>query len=160
VQSVSKSLGPDLRLAALRGDDVTVGRVEGRLRAGPGWVSHLLQSLVADLWCDAPTERRVERAAAAYEERRGSLVDALAAHGIAGHARSGLNVWVPVPNEEVAVTGLLAAGWAVSAGERFRVRTGPAIRVSVATLAPAEASGLADDLAAVLAPGRAASTSV
>lgn len=160
VRSVSKSLGPDLRLAALTGDVVTTDRVEGRFRAGPGWVSHLLQSLVTDLWADARTTARVARAERTYAERRAALIDALAQHGLAAHGRSGLNVWVPVPAEEPVVTGLQLRGWSVSAGERFRIAAAPAVRVSVATLAPHEARALAADLAEVLRPPAGAATMV
>lgn len=160
VRSVSKSLGPDLRLAALTGDAVTVDRVEGRLRAGPGWVSHLLQSLVTDLWSDPRTTGRVARASATYADRRSSLIDALADHGIDAHGRSGLNVWVPVPAEEPVVAGLQVLGWSVSAGQRFRIATPPAVRVSIATLVPTDAARFAADLAAVLRPAAGAATMV
>src|SRR5688572_30913598 len=50
------------------------------------------------------------------------------------------NVWIPVESEEVAGRGMLAAGWAVAAGSRFRLRSGPAIRVTVAELRPADRS--------------------
>ena len=160
VRSVSKSLGPDLRVAAVSGDVVTVDRVEGRLRAGPGWVSHLLQSLVVDLWSDARTTERVARAATTYAERRAALLDALAAHGLEGFGRSGLNVWVPVPAEEPVVAGLQQRGWSVSAGQRFRLASPAAIRVSIATLVPADAVRLAADLAEVLRPDAGAATMV
>jgi DNA-binding transcriptional MocR family regulator len=130
------------------------------LRAGPGWVSHLLQSLAVDLWTDAPTAARVAKAEAAYTERRGALIDALADLGIDARGRSGLNVWVPVPSEEPVLAGLLARGWAVSGGQRFRIASPPAIRVSIATLAPPEAVRFADDLASVLRPTAGASTMV
>ena len=160
VRSVSKSLGPDLRLAALTGDVVTTDRVEGRLRAGPGWVSHLLQSLVTDLWADARTCERVARAERAYTERRTALIDALAEHDIAAFGRSGLNVWVPVPAEEPVVTGLQLLGWSVSAGQRFRIVADPAVRVSIATLLPPDAVTLAGHLERVLRPSAGAATMV
>jgi DNA-binding transcriptional MocR family regulator len=153
VRSVSKALGPDLRLAVLRGDQDTVGRVEGRQLLGPGWVSHLLQATVAALWADPVTGRLLERAAGAYAERRSALVAALARHGIAGYGDSGLNVWVPVLEEVRPAAALLGAGWAVAAGEPYRLRSAPALRVTVAALRDREeADQLAAALAGALAP--------
>jgi DNA-binding transcriptional MocR family regulator len=157
IRSTSKTHGPDLRLAAIAGDLETVARVAGRQRMGFRWVSHLLQRVVVELESDAGSRRRVQRAALLYAERRETLVAALAARGIVAHGRSGLNVWVPVPEEVPVVQSLLAAGFAVSAGERFRLRTGPAIRVTIATLAPALVPALADAIAASLgSQGRSA----
>jgi len=154
VRSVSKSLGPDLRLAILTGDATTVARVEGRQSVGTGWVSHLLQDLVTALWGDAATDRQLQRAADAYAGRREALVRALAAHGLAAHGRSGLNVWVPVIEEAAIVSGLAGAGWAVRAGERYRLRSGPAVRITVAALAPRESDRLAAALARSVRPER------
>ncbi len=150
VRSTSKTHGPDLRLAAIVGDRETIARVAGRQRIGFRWVSHLLQRVVVELESDAANRRRVQRAAASYTGRREALIAALAARDIVAHGRSGLNVWVPVPEEVPVVQALLAAGFAVSAGERFRLRTGPAIRVTIAALAPALVPALADAIAASL----------
>src|SRR5439155_24592959 len=83
VRSVSKSLGPDLRVAVMAADATTISRVEGRHRVGPGWVSHVLQHVVADLWADRATQRLLVRAARTYERRRRAMVDALGRRGIA-----------------------------------------------------------------------------
>ncbi len=147
IRSASKSLGPDLRLAVLAGDAVTVSRVEGRQALGTGWVSFLLQETVAELWQDAAVGRLLERAATAYAERRGYLLDALARRGIPATGRSGLAVWVPVADEPGTTTALLRRGWAVAPGERFRIASPPAIRIGTGTLTSDEASRLAADIA-------------
>jgi len=49
---------------------------------------------------------------------------------------------------------LLARGWAVNAGERYRIASGPAIRVTIAALTPDDAKRFASDLAAVISPTR------
>lgn len=152
VRSLSKAYGPDLRVAVLAGDPLTVGRVRGRLRLGPGWVSHTLQHAAAWLWADPASGRVVHRAAERYAQRRGHLLAALAEHGITGHGRSGLNVWVPVPDETAAVTALLAAGWAVAPGSRFRLASGPGIRLTVAELPAAAVGRLAAAVAGALRP--------
>jgi DNA-binding transcriptional MocR family regulator len=143
VRSVSKSLGPDLRLAILAGDPTTVARVEGRQSVGTGWVSHLLQGIVAALWSDRSTDALLHRAADTYTTRRNALVRALAARGIVAHGRSGLNVWIPVSEEAAAITALAEAGWAVRAGERYRLKSPPAVRVTTASLKASDAERLA-----------------
>jgi DNA-binding transcriptional MocR family regulator len=155
IRSFSKTLGPDLRLALMAGDPVTISRVEGRQQLGAGWVSHVLQALVVTLWRDPGVQRLIARAAAAYAGRREALVAALAAHGVPAHGRSGFNVWVPVADEQAALRRLLDAGWAGAAGERFRLRTGPALRLSIGRLRAEEAPAVAAALAApALRPGR------
>jgi DNA-binding transcriptional MocR family regulator len=150
VRSVSKSLGPDLRLAVLAGDPVTVARVEGRLALGAGWVSHLLQETVAALWQDPDTGALLERASATYASRRERLIGELAHAGIAAGGRSGMAVWVPVADEISAASGLLESGWAVAPGQRFRTSSPPGIRIGIATLTGPEAARLATDLAGCL----------
>ena len=146
VRSVSKWLGPDLRLAVVAGDEATLARVEGRQSLGPGWVSGLVQQLAVALWDDPA----VARAAQAYGERR----EALAALLDAAPAPSGINLWVPVPDEDAAVRALLAAGYAVAAGAPYRLAAGPAIRITTSTVTLAEAPRLAAAVQAAIAPPR------
>jgi DNA-binding transcriptional MocR family regulator len=157
VRSVSKGLGPDLRLGVLSGDPETAARVEGRQMLGLRWVSHLLQRLVVELWRDPAVVEALERAETIYTERRRALREALAARGVASHGATGLNVWVPVPAEAPVLQGLLAAGFAVAPGERYRLQSAPAVRVTTAALPPDEAPALAGALAACLGPGASAS---
>ncbi|MEE6138681.1 aminotransferase class I/II-fold pyridoxal phosphate-dependent enzyme [Mycobacterium sp. 050128] len=147
VRSASKAYGPDLRVAVLAGDQRTVERVHGRLRLGPGWVSHLLQDLAVGLWSDDAAERLIHQAEQRYTDNRTRLCAALADRGIAAHGRSGLNVWIPVPDETVAITRLINSGWATAPGSRFRIATQAGIRVTIADLAEAEIDPLAESIA-------------
>ena len=151
VRSVSKSLGPDLRLAVLAGDETTVARVEGRQALGAGWVSHVLQAAVASLWTSTATDRRLRDAAQSYMRRRRALVDALARHGLAAHGRSGFNVWIPVREEAATIAGMAAAGWAVRAGEPYRIQSPPAVRITISSLTLDEVPRVAAALAATQA---------
>jgi len=150
VRSVTKWLGPDLRLALLAGDELTVARVSGRQALGTRWVSRILQRAALAVWSDPSSGRRLARAADAYAGRRAALIKALAEHGIAAHGRSGFNVWVPVGDEAAVVDALAERGWAVAAGSRFRLRAAPGVRVTASALSPAEARRFAADMAAAL----------
>ena len=144
VRSASKAYGPDLRLAVLAGDHRTVERVHGRLRLGPGWVSHLLQDLAMDLWSDDAAKRLVGAAKQRYADSRNGLRTALSERGVTARGRSGLNVWVPVPDETAAITRLLSTGWAAAPGSRFRISSPPGMRITIADLAAHEIDPLAD----------------
>ena len=150
IKSTSKFLGPDLRVAVVAGDETTIARVERRQALGARWVSHLLQRLTLTLWSDPSSGRRFARAADVYTQRRQALIDALAAHAIPSFGRSGLNVWIPVREESAAVQALAARGWSVAAGERFRLRSAPGIRVTVSTMLPEDAGRFAADLSLTL----------
>ncbi|MEU6377388.1 aminotransferase class I/II-fold pyridoxal phosphate-dependent enzyme [Streptomyces sp. NPDC046909] len=151
VRSAAKAYGPDLRLAVFTGDTVTVDRVRGRQRLGPGWVSRIGQRALAGLWAQGAVDTKA--VAGAYAGRRDALIAALAERGVAAHGRSGLNVWIPVPDETGAVARLLHAGWAVAPGARFRMSAAPGIRVTVSTLDDEETVPLAEAIAAAV--GRA-----
>jgi DNA-binding transcriptional MocR family regulator len=153
LRSAAKPYGPDLRLALLAGDEATVARVEGRMRVGTGWVSTILQRLVLALWSDASVAHRVARARESYTERRAALVDALAARDLPAVGRTGINVWVPVPDETAAVARLRDAGYAVAPGALFRIASPAGLRVTVTPLDLRDIPRLADALvAAVRAP--------
>ncbi|WP_055699866.1 aminotransferase class I/II-fold pyridoxal phosphate-dependent enzyme [Streptomyces silaceus] len=154
IRSTAKAYGPDLRLAVLTGDPVTVDRLLGRQRLGPGWVSRIVQGAVVRLWADGAVDARV--VAASYGRRRDALIAALAERGVPAQGRSGMNVWVPVPDETGVVARLLHAGWAVAPGARFRLESPPGVRITVAALSDEDIVPVADAVAAALepAPGR------
>ncbi len=151
-RSLAKSLGPDLRLAVLAGDPQTISRVRGRQAVGPGWVSHLLQRTAATLWADPKTAPNLKKATTTYSKRRKAFISALADHGIEAGAPSGLNVWIPVPDETSVVQALREDGWALAPGAPFRLRSEPAIRVTISSLKPDEALALAAAIATSLSP--------
>jgi DNA-binding transcriptional MocR family regulator len=150
LRSVSKSLGPDLRLAVMAGDEATITRVAGRQALGTGWVSYQLQEMVAELWSDASVGRTLAVAAQVYANRGAALRSALAAHGITASGRSGFTCWVPVADEDGVASSLAAAGWAVAPGQRFRIASPPGVRISFARLEEADAASFAAEFARAL----------
>jgi DNA-binding transcriptional MocR family regulator len=153
VRSVSKFLGPDLRLAFIAADPATASALETRGSSGATWVSHLLQDLTRALLDDPATRPLLAEARQAYAERATTLAATLIERGIGTNPRpDGLNVWVEFDRPAHGLLAeLAAAGWLVRPGDPFATENGRhrnAIRVTTSTLAPADAARFATDLAA------------
>lgn len=152
IRSVSKSLGPDLRLAAVVGDDITISRIAGRQAVGAGWVSHVLQRAVVRLM--ETSTQTLEDAERVYTRRRTRFLSLLEERGVRDAiGRSGLNVWVPVVDEAAVVAGMQRRGFAIRSGARFRIAGPPGVRVTVASSGDDELVTAADALGDLLAPG-------
>lgn len=150
VRTLSKAFGPDLRLALVAGDPATLARVKGRLAVGSGWISHHLQRTAVHLLRDRRHAEQLRKVSHTYDRRRRALLDELLARGLDAVGESGLNVWVPVPEESRVVVALTAAGWAVAPGTLFRIDSPPAVRITTSTLLEHEAGQVADAVAATL----------
>lgn len=157
IRSYGKSLGPDLRISVTAGDAVTIDRVAISVSNGPGWVSHILQRAAAHLLDDRKAQASVKRAADTYRARRDRMVSALAAHGVEASAPSGLNVWIPVANEQAVVEAARQAGFAIRAADPYRITSGPAVRITISALDDAQIDALASAICGHLdMPRRAA----
>jgi DNA-binding transcriptional MocR family regulator len=158
LRSSSKALGPDLRCGFVAADATTLARVEGRQLLGPGWVSQLLQRLVHGLLADATVRGGLDDARRVYDSRREELKRLLADAGFDAYGSSGFNVWIPLAHEAEVVTQLAALGWAVAPGERFRIASPPAVRVTASRLDPATAGAFVDALVRATRPSDRANT--
>ncbi|MBU2662299.1 aminotransferase class I/II-fold pyridoxal phosphate-dependent enzyme [Actinoplanes bogorensis] len=151
-RSASKPFGPDLRIAVLAGDEATIARVAGRMRIGSGWVSTVLQRLLLHLWRDDEVTATVARAARAYGDRRRALIEALRSRGVPAEGATGINVWVPVPDETRTVGLLREAGYAVAPGSLFRLSAPAGVRISIGPLPEAQIAALAEAVAVAVRP--------
>ena len=155
VLSVSKSLGPECRLAVVAGTPHLVQGMCAHQALGPRWVSHWLQRLVAQLWQQAGKGRgrgSWRHMGASYAARRAALARALGRHGVACGVEhgEGLHAWIAVADEAAVVQSMAALGWAVQAGAPLRLQSSPAIRINLAAVGVREMGRLARDLAASL----------
>jgi DNA-binding transcriptional MocR family regulator len=153
VRSVSKALGPDLRLALLACDADTAARLRTRLAPGMTWVSHILQGLVAGCLDAEPVRQQVNAARVAYASRRDELYAALRAQGIAlPQPAGGLNVWIPLAQDARDVAYAMAKkGWLLRLGSAYDVQgQSQALRVTVSAMQDGQAAQLAKDLKACL----------
>ena len=133
IRSFSKSHGPDLRLAAVGGVGSVIQAVAARRLLGPGWSSRLLQAVLADLLEDPATEHTLARARERYAARRERMLAELAARGVRAQAADGINLWMEVADEQVALVSLAARGVGAAPGTPFEVAPlgGDHIRVTV-----------------------------
>jgi DNA-binding transcriptional MocR family regulator len=148
VASFSKSHGPDLRLAAIGGPEQIVARVADRRLLGPGWSSRLLQGVLLYLLTDDAATAQVAAAREAYAARRAGLLACLRERGVTATAADGINLWMTVDDQQIAMVELAAHGIAVAPGAPFCVAPLGAdhIRVTVGLVA-----GGYDELAGALA---------
>lgn len=155
VRSVSKSLGPDLRVGIVGSDQLTASRLAAHIRSGAMWVSHLLQRLTYLLTSHPETPRQLAHASAEYARANAYLVNALAAHDIEGSAADGVNVWINLntPAEPV-VTSLSDSGWLVRDGAEFSLDATDAavnhVRVTIHQLTDSQLDRFVADLVAIL----------
>nr|MDT0666264.1 aminotransferase class I/II-fold pyridoxal phosphate-dependent enzyme [Micromonospora sp. DSM 115978] len=141
--------GPDLRLAAVGGVASVVEAVATRRLLGPGWSSRLLQAVLAELLVDPATDKTIAAARSAYTERRQRMVAALAARGVRAQAADGINMWVEVADEQVALVALAARGVGAAPGTPFEVAPldGDHLRVTVGLIAEESIDMVADVIA-------------
>ncbi|MEU4424552.1 aminotransferase class I/II-fold pyridoxal phosphate-dependent enzyme [Actinoplanes sp. NPDC024001] len=137
VRSFSKSHGPDLRLAAVSGPATVLDPILERRLLGQGWTSRLLQHLLLSLLTDPASIKAVRAARDEYARRRHLITSGLASAGIPLPPGEGLNLWLPVADEQAALLSLASAGIGAAAGTAFTV--GPAatphLRVTVGLVA-------------------------
>ncbi|MDM4096052.1 transcriptional regulator PtsJ [Klebsiella oxytoca] len=153
VRSLSKTLGPDMRLAIVASDYETSAALRLRLNSGSQWVSHLLQDLVIACLNDDAFMASLTESRRHYRRQHEKLIAALARCGITHLTPGdGLNFWFPLeePSQPVALR-LAHAGWLVREGETFGIRApSHGLRLSLATLSDEEINKLASDLCQIL----------
>lgn len=148
VRSMSKTLGPDLRLAIVASDPVTSGKLRLRLNSGSQWVSHLLQDLACACLSDETYQHTLAQTQQFYAVRQQKLNSALRQHGIELPVGDGLNLWLPLEDHSQTIAFALAkSGWLVREGEVFGVNT-PAhgLRITLSTLEDSDIDKLAADI--------------
>ncbi|MBJ8401704.1 MULTISPECIES: transcriptional regulator PtsJ [Citrobacter] len=148
VRSMSKTLGPDLRLAIVASDPLTSGKLRLRLNSGSQWVSHLLQDLACACLNDETYQHTLAQTQQFYAAQQQKLTAALRRHGIELPVGDGLNMWLPLEDNSQAIAFALAkSGWLVREGEVFGVNT-PAhgLRITLSTLSDSDIDKLATDI--------------
>lgn len=152
VRSYSKSHGPDLRIAALSGPSDLVDRLVARRMLGPAWTSRMVQTLLLDLLTTSRSMDEVAEARRQYYGRQSALVAALAAQGVDVPTPDGINLWLPVRDEQAASLRLAASGIRVATGSPFLAAGTPGafVRVTAGLVSPSDADEVAAALAAAM----------
>ncbi|MBA8064656.1 transcriptional regulator PtsJ [Citrobacter freundii] len=146
--SMSKTLGPDLRLAIVASDPDTSAKLRLRLNAGSQWVSHLLQDLACACLSDENYQRTLVQTQQFYASQQQKLTQALQQQGIELAAGDGLNLWLPLQTHSQSLAFALAkAGWLVREGEVFGINApSHGLRITLSTLDDHDITRLAADI--------------
>ncbi|WP_174562466.1 aminotransferase-like domain-containing protein [Nocardia acidivorans] len=157
IRSYSKSHGADLRLAVVGGPARFLDPVIERRMLGPGWTSRLLQRVLLHMLTDDTARHTVATARTTYRGRANALREALHRQHIPVARGDGINLWLPVADENAAMISLAAAGIKAAPGGPFEVTDHPHtdhLRLTIATPRSTEIDSLAAHLvlAAAAAP--------
>ncbi|PJZ03306.1 transcriptional regulator PtsJ [Pantoea rodasii] len=153
IRSVSKILGPDMRLALIASDEESAQRLAMRINAGSNWVSHLLQDLTLAALQSAEIRSEISEARDQYQRRRGALNNALVNHGVTMSLKhDGLNIWLPLKYDSADLVRQLSTyGWLVRSGEVFGLDPKVnGLRITVADFAAHQVDVFARTLAQLL----------
>ncbi|MBD1557839.1 aminotransferase class I/II-fold pyridoxal phosphate-dependent enzyme [Vibrio sp. S9_S30] len=151
-RSVSKGLGPDLRLACVAADLVTTKRLQSRLIPGMTWVSRILQSLVFTALQSDTVQKQLVDTSEKCRQSRQWLIQALAKYGLTVPEDSdGVNVWVPVKGDSQACAYELSKlGWLVRPGSLYDIDSlSNGLRITTVKLDEQQAQKLAKDIVSV-----------
>lgn len=159
VRSMSKFLGPDLRLALLASDLDTAQQLRARLSPGTTWVSRILQRVAVGMLEHPDTPAALERARAHYASRNEELRALLRDRKIIVRGDDGLNMWVECEVDARTVSeAMMKRGWLVRTGGVFHLdvdESAAELRLTTHTLTPAELIDLANDLRSAIDEARA-----
>lgn len=151
IRSFEPMFGNRLGVAAVAGDAVTIARVRGRVERLGSPLSSLVRRIIDELLAHPGAGQRLAVTTRTNGSRRLALIAELRARGIESHSEAGPWVWVPVRDQERAMTMLFARGWLVATGDPVGPDSPQGLRISVARLDGAMARRLADDVLEVLA---------
>ena len=146
VRSLTKALGPDIRVALVASDAATSRQLRLRLASGTSWVSHVLQDMVEAALGQTEVAQLMARARGTTCAAAPLLEDALRAQGLPHAAQGdGLNLWIPLPADDQAVALAMARrGWLLRHGEAFCVQDPvPGLRVTLSDIEPEQCAQLA-----------------
>lgn len=134
VRSLSKILGPDLRLGVVSASSMIIREIQAYRGFGPAWTSRILQAAAAILLNDPHTHRRIHESYRHYQERREKMVSKLRQCSMSCPVGEGFSFWLPVLNETSACASLAAGNIRVTAGRQCSLLNLPHIRFSIAHL--------------------------
>lgn len=140
IGSFSKSHGPDLRLAAVGAPAAILDPILERRLLGQGWTSRLLQHLLLDLLNDPLSVAAVAKARKEYARRRRLVTEVLRRDGVDVNGADGINLWLPVADEQAALISLASEGVGAARGAAFLAEPAPG-------RAPTRRMSLADETA-------------
>lgn len=134
VRSLSKILGPDLRLGVVSASSMIIREIQAYRSFGHAWTSRLLQTAAARLLEDEKTHRTIRDTYRHYQKQRHRMVSALRHHDIDCPTGEGFSFWIPVLNDDAACACLASRNIRVSAGRQCSLLSAPHIRFSISHL--------------------------